>query len=103
MEWRDERQTEPRWLRIGAIARGVVVWTRREGDTVRIISARFASRIERALYEEYVRIQSRVLAAVHEFASQTYYPLAFRTAALGEIIVACHAVPEAAASDRVAP
>jgi uncharacterized DUF497 family protein len=54
MEWRDERQTEPRWLRIGAIARGVVVWTRREGDTVRIISARFASRIE--LYEEYVRI-----------------------------------------------
>ena len=58
MERKDERHAEPRWVRVGPIARGmiVVVWTEREGDTIRIISARFASRVERALYEEYVSI-----------------------------------------------
>ena len=58
MEWRDERHAEPRWLRVGPIVRGivVVVWTRREGDIIRIISARFASRGERALYQQYVSI-----------------------------------------------
>jgi uncharacterized DUF497 family protein len=57
MEWKDERHSESRWLRVGPIARGVVVvvWTVRDGDTVRIISARFASRVERGLYEEYLR------------------------------------------------
>jgi uncharacterized DUF497 family protein len=58
MEWKDERHAEPRWLRVGPIARGiiVVVWTERDGDTIRIISARFASRVERALYQQYVSI-----------------------------------------------
>jgi uncharacterized DUF497 family protein len=37
--------------------RGVVlvVWTERHGDVVRIISARFASRGERVLFNEYVK------------------------------------------------
>jgi uncharacterized protein len=48
---------ERRYLRIGSIVRGVVlvVWTERHGDVVRIISARFASRGERALFNEYVK------------------------------------------------
>ncbi len=43
---------EPRFLRIGQIARGIVivVWTERVDDVIVIISARFASRSERALY-----------------------------------------------------
>ena len=51
------RDGELRWLRVGEIVRGVVVvvWTERLGDTVRIISARFASRVERAFYREYAR------------------------------------------------
>lgn len=57
IEWRDERHSELRWVRVGEIARGVivVVWTERDGDTVRIISARFASRVERGIYEEHLR------------------------------------------------
>lgn len=57
MERQVVRNNELRWIRIGPIARGVivVVWTERDGDTVRIISARFAKRSERALYQEYAR------------------------------------------------
>ena len=45
---------EPRLLRLGQIARGVVmvVWTERLEDVIRIISARFASRSERTLYRQ---------------------------------------------------
>jgi uncharacterized protein len=51
------RKGELRWFRVGEIVRGVVVvvWTERDGDTVRIISARFANRVERALYREYAK------------------------------------------------
>jgi uncharacterized DUF497 family protein len=51
------RNGELRWFRVGEIVRGVVVvvWTERVGDTVRIISARFANRVERALYSEYAK------------------------------------------------
>ncbi len=51
------RNNELRWLRVGPIARGiiVVVWTEREDDTIRIISARFAKRVEREMFREYAR------------------------------------------------
>jgi uncharacterized DUF497 family protein len=59
MELLDEKHSarEPRYLRIGAMLRGVVlvVWTERYGDVVRIISARFASRAERGLFGEYLK------------------------------------------------
>lgn len=59
MESPDDKHSaqEPRYLRIGSIACGVVVvvWTEREGDVVRIISARFASRGERVLFNEYAK------------------------------------------------
>lgn len=47
---------EDRFVAIGPIRRGivVVVWTEREEDTIRIISARMASRRESQLYAEYL-------------------------------------------------
>jgi len=44
--------TEDRFLAVGPIRRGLVlvVWTERDDDTIRIISARWATRRERALY-----------------------------------------------------
>ncbi len=47
---------EERFIAIGPIRRGIVlvVWTERDGDTVRIISARFASRREIGLFHEYM-------------------------------------------------
>lgn len=46
---------EDRFIAIGAISRGVVlvVYTEREGDTIRIISARWATKGETAQYREY--------------------------------------------------
>jgi len=46
---------EDRFIAIGHIARGliVVVWTERDDDTIRIISARPASAREQALYHSY--------------------------------------------------
>ncbi len=57
MEFRDFRHSEVRFLRVGPIARGVVllVWTERYENVVRIISARFASRGERRLWREFVK------------------------------------------------
>ena len=48
--------TEDRFIAIGPIARGVVlvVWTERDEDTVRIISARWATKRERGLYFHYL-------------------------------------------------
>lgn len=48
--------TEDRFLAIGEIRRGVVlvVWTERNDETIRIISARWATTNERALYLEYM-------------------------------------------------
>ena len=48
---------EERFLAIGPIRRGValVVWTERTEDTFRIISARFATPVERKLYREHMR------------------------------------------------
>jgi uncharacterized protein len=47
---------EERFIAIGPIRRGLVllVFTERSEDTMRIISARWASKIERALYVEYM-------------------------------------------------
>lgn len=46
---------EDRFIAIGPIARGLVlvVWVDREEGTVRIISARWATRREQRLYERY--------------------------------------------------
>jgi uncharacterized DUF497 family protein len=48
--------TEDRFIAIGPIARGLVlgVWTERDEDTVRIISARWATKRERSLYVHYL-------------------------------------------------
>jgi uncharacterized protein len=48
---------EDRFLAIGRIRRGVVlvVWTERDGDEVRLISARWAERHEQAWFQEFER------------------------------------------------
>lgn len=48
--------TEDRFIAVGPIRRGlvVIVWTERDEDTLRIISARWATRRERALYVSYL-------------------------------------------------
>jgi uncharacterized DUF497 family protein len=48
--------TEDRFIAIGPIARGLVlvVWTERDEDTVRIISARWATKREQGLYFHYL-------------------------------------------------
>ena len=47
---------EDRFIAIGPIHRGVVlvVWTERDGDTVRIISARFATKRETRLFHRHL-------------------------------------------------
>ena len=48
--------SEDRFIAIGPIARGLilVVWTERDDETIRIISARWASGREQALYRAYM-------------------------------------------------
>lgn len=48
--------TEDRFIAIGAIRRGIVlvVWTEKDEDTIRIISARWATTNERTLYQQYL-------------------------------------------------
>lgn len=48
---------EDRFIAIGPISRGLVlvVWTERDEDTIRIISARWASKHEQKLYYTYLR------------------------------------------------
>jgi uncharacterized DUF497 family protein len=54
----DERfdYSEDRWFGIGFLGNGVavVVWTERQGDIIRIISARRANRYERQRFEKYL-------------------------------------------------
>lgn len=47
---------EERFIAIGPIARGLIVvaWTERDEDAIRIISARFATKRERALYHAHM-------------------------------------------------
>jgi uncharacterized protein len=47
---------EERWLGIGFLRNGVavVVWTERQRDVIRIISARKANRYERKRFEQYL-------------------------------------------------
>jgi uncharacterized DUF497 family protein len=47
---------EDRWISIGMLAHGiaVVIWTERDGDVIRIISARKANKDERRQYETYL-------------------------------------------------
>jgi uncharacterized DUF497 family protein len=56
----DHSMVEERIISIGPIQRGlvVVVWTERDSDELRIISARMATRKERALYHAYFGILS---------------------------------------------
>lgn len=48
--------TEDRFIAIGPIRRGVVlvVWTERDEETIRMISARWATRSEEALYQSHL-------------------------------------------------
>jgi uncharacterized protein len=48
---------EDRWIGIGFLGLGVavVVWTERQGDIIRIISARRANRHEQKRLEQYLR------------------------------------------------
>jgi uncharacterized DUF497 family protein len=50
---------EERFIAIGQIRRGliVVIWTERTEDTIRIISARWATKREEELFHEYMRQQ----------------------------------------------
>jgi uncharacterized DUF497 family protein len=56
----EHSELEERFIAIGPIRRGLVlvVYTERSDDTVRIISARWASRHEQALYSEYMEKRS---------------------------------------------
>ena len=47
---------EDRWIGIGFLRNGVavVVWTERQDDIIRIISARKANRYERQRFEQYL-------------------------------------------------
>ena len=47
---------EDRWVSIGMLANltAVVVWTERDGDTIRLISARKANKYEYQRYEAYL-------------------------------------------------
>jgi uncharacterized protein len=47
---------EDRWVGIGFLGNGVavVVWTERQGDVIRIISARRANRHERQRFQKYL-------------------------------------------------
>jgi uncharacterized protein len=49
--------TEARFQTLGPTSRGIllVVWTERHEGTIRIISARLASRAERAVYRDFVK------------------------------------------------
>jgi uncharacterized DUF497 family protein len=53
----DHSDDEDRFIAIGPIRRGLVmvVWTERDGDVVRIISARWALRSEQALFRSYIK------------------------------------------------
>lgn len=50
---------EERWISIGMLGPGyaVVVWTERDEDTIRIISARRANKDERRQYETHLKNQ----------------------------------------------
>jgi len=52
---------EDRFIAVGPVGRGVilVVYTEREEDTVRIISARWATKLETGLYRTYAGGKSR--------------------------------------------
>jgi uncharacterized protein len=47
---------EDRWMSIGILANltVVIIWTERDTDTIRLISARKANRYERQRYESYL-------------------------------------------------
>jgi uncharacterized DUF497 family protein len=51
----EHSELEERFIAIGPIARGlaVVVWTDRDSDEIRIISARFATKQEQRLYQSH--------------------------------------------------
>lgn len=53
----EHSELEDRFIAVGPIERGLimVIWTERDGDVVRIISARWATRREKGLFRSYMR------------------------------------------------
>lgn len=51
---------EDRFIAVGPISRGLVlvVWTERDEDAIRIISARWATKHEKTLYHKYLKENS---------------------------------------------
>lgn len=51
----EHSETEDRFIAIGPIRRGLVlvIWTERDEETIRIISARWATKPEQLLYDEW--------------------------------------------------
>lgn len=51
----EHSEAEDRFIAIGPIRRGLVlvIWTERDDDTFRIISARWATKAEQLLYDEW--------------------------------------------------
>jgi uncharacterized DUF497 family protein len=51
-------EVEDRFIALGPIRRGMVLvaWTERVEDTIRLISARWATTAELALYQEYIGV-----------------------------------------------
>ncbi len=50
----DHSELEDRFKSIGPIRRGLVVWTERADDVIRIISAWWATKAEEKLYAEFL-------------------------------------------------
>ena len=51
----EHSEAEDRFIAIGPIRRGLVlvIWTERDEDTIRIVSARWATKYEQGLYREW--------------------------------------------------
>jgi len=53
----DHSVAEDRFIAIGPVRRGLVliIWTERDEDAIRIISARWATKHEQTLYDDYLK------------------------------------------------
>lgn len=58
-EWETHSDFEDRFITIGPIREGIVlvIWTERDDDVIRVISARWATPLEQRLYHQ--RVEQR--------------------------------------------